>query len=187
MKENFAVRAASSDGLSYKCKDCIALNNKAYYTENASVVIKKVKANYNAEEKKIYNKAYNKNNRVKINAQRKEYHKNNKTNVKYILTRALRIRLNKALKGNFKSGSAIKDLGCSIEQLKQWLESQFETGMTWENYGNKQGQWSIDHIFPLSKVDLTTKESLKKVCHWFNLRPMWHIENITRGNITNAC
>lgn len=94
----------------------------------------------------------------------------------------LRDRFRKALKNNYKTGSAVKDLGCSIEQLKQWLESQFQEGMTWENYGKGKGKWNIDHIVPVSTVDLTDKKQLKKVCHWFNLRPLWENENNTRGN-----
>ena len=38
---------------------------------------------------------------------------------------ALRNRLNRAIKGNYKAGSAVSDLGCSIEELKKHLESQF--------------------------------------------------------------
>ena len=33
-------------------------------------------------------------------------------------------------------------LGCSIENFKIYLESLFEVGMSWENYGNKEGQWN---------------------------------------------
>jgi hypothetical protein len=94
----------------------------------------------------------------------------------------LRVRLNAARKGNYKSGSAIRDLDCSIDWFKGWMEMQWEDGMSWNNYGNKKGQWSIDHIIPLSSVDLTDREQLKRVCHWTNLQPMWHLDNIKKGN-----
>ncbi len=35
----------------------------------------------------------------------------------------LRGRLSQAIRNNYKSGSAVRDLGCSIEQLKSHLES----------------------------------------------------------------
>ena len=54
--------------------------------------------------------------------------------------------------------------------------------MTWENWGNKKGEWSIDHKYPLSKVDLTDREQLLRVCHYTNLQPLWASENIMKGN-----
>lgn len=105
-----------------------------------------------------------------------------KIDIQFKLSFNLRNRLRQLIKTNQKTGSAIKDLGCSVGQLKLHLESQFLPGMTWENYGNKEGQWSIDHIMPLSKVDLTNRDELIKVCHYTNLRPLWHIDNIRKSN-----
>jgi hypothetical protein len=59
---------------------------------------------------------------------------------------------------------------------------QWEGGMSWENYGNKRGQWSIDHKIPLSSMDLSNREQLLKVCHWTNLQPLWVIDNAKKGN-----
>ena len=84
------------------------------------------------------------------------------------------------LKGRIKKGSAVRDLGCQINQLVEWIESQFEDGMTWENYG-KYG-WEIDHIIPLSMVDLEDEYWFRKVCHFTNLRPMWKMDNIRKRN-----
>jgi len=44
-----------------------------------------------------------------------------------------------------KSKSSIKYLGTTIKEYKKYLESKFEEGMTWENYG----MWEIDHIAPI--------------------------------------
>jgi hypothetical protein len=76
-----------------------------------------------------------------------------------------------------KYGSAIEYLCCSIEELKGWLESQFQPGMTWENYG----EWHIDHVVPLRRVDLKDRKKLKKLCHWFNLQPLWAKDNQRKG------
>jgi hypothetical protein len=64
--------------------------------------------------------------------------------------------LRTALKNNSKRGSAVKDLGCSIEELKIYLESKFLPGMSWDNWS--PDGWHIDHIKPLSKFDLTDRE-----------------------------
>jgi hypothetical protein len=68
----------------------------------------------------------------------------------------------------------------SIEQLKSHLESKFQLGMTWDNYG----QWHIDHIKPESwfKYDSIDDESFKKCWSLDNLQPMWAIENIKKSN-----
>jgi len=92
----------------------------------------------------------------------------------------LRRRLHKIIEGSVKGGSAVADLGCSVEQLKIYLESKFQEGMTWETYGNRG--WHIDHIVPLSSFDLTDKEQLLKACHYTNLQPLWWRDNIKKSN-----
>jgi len=44
--------------------------------------------------------------------------------------------------------------------LKEWLESQFYDGMTWENYGSTDDKdnWHIDHVSPCELFDLTIEE-----------------------------
>lgn len=91
----------------------------------------------------------------------------------------MRSRLNKAIKGNFKSGSAVRDLGCSVEYLKAYLEGQFEPGMSWKNWSLKG--WHIDHIRPLSSFDLTDREQFLQAIHYTNLQPMWAEENLKKG------
>jgi hypothetical protein len=105
-----------------------------------------------------------------------------KTDIQFKIKCNLRTRLWAALKGNFKSGSAVRDCDCTMDWLQGWLEMQWEDWMSWENYGNKLGQWSIDHIIPLSSVDLTDRDQLVRVCHWTNLQPMRHLDNIKKGN-----
>lgn len=99
----------------------------------------------------------------------------------------LRGRLSQAVRNNYKSGSAIKDLGCTIEQLRIHLESKFypnpETGeaMSWDNYG-RYG-WHIDHIRPLCKFDLTNEVELKEACNFMNLQPLWFKDNLEKRHV----
>jgi hypothetical protein len=104
------------------------------------------------------------------------------SDVNYKLKSILRRRLIHAIKNNAKTGSAIDSLGCTMAELKLYLESKFQPGMTWDNHGNRKNNWSIDHIIPLSAFDLTDPEQFNKACHYTNLQPMWHIENIKKGN-----
>lgn len=84
-----------------------------------------------------------------------------------------------AIRSNAKSGSAVRDLGCSIANLKLYLESKFTEGMSWDNYG--RSGWHIDHIVPLSHYDLTDREQLLKACHFTNLQPLWAKDNYRKG------
>ena len=88
--------------------------------------------------------------------------------------------MNLAIKSSQKAGSAVRDLGCSIEDLRTHLEYKFQKGMTWENRG-KYG-WHIDHIVPLSKFDLSKKEEFLKACHYTNLQPLWAKDNLKKHN-----
>lgn len=90
----------------------------------------------------------------------------------------LRTRIGKIIKNNQKSGSAVKDLGCSIEDFKKYLQSKFQDGMTWENYG----EWHIDHIKPLSLFNLTDKQQFLQACNYINLQPLWAEENLRKSN-----
>jgi hypothetical protein len=96
------------------------------------------------------------------------------------LRKALRRRFRKALKHNYKVGSFVKDLGCTISELKIYLEKQFTDGMSWDNwsfYG-----WHIDHIIPLDSFDLTDREQLLRACHYTNLQPLWCRDNLVKSN-----
>jgi hypothetical protein len=109
-------------------------------------------------------------NRERILQYRKGYHsKREKTDVNFKLARRLRSRLYHALTGKNKVVSAVKDMGCTLDFLKNYLESQFTKEMTWANYGS---YWEIDHHFPLSKFDLTVREQQLRAVHYSNLRPL---------------
>lgn len=81
---------------------------------------------------------------------------------------------------------AILFLGCSLHELLSYLEIRFysdpRTGeaMTWDNYG--QRGWHIDHIYPLSKVNLLDDLEFKRACHYTNLQPLWWWENLEKSS-----
>lgn len=141
----------------------------------------KNKESINASARKRYQKDPSK----KENSKRKWYDKNPNYANKYFKNRRatddqfrisgnLRSRLRKALRQNYKNGSAIKDLGLSIEEFMLYMESKFQPGMSWDNYGPKKDQWSIDHIVALSTVNLNNRDSFLMVNHYTNLRPLWN-------------
>lgn len=107
-----------------------------------------------------------------------EHHKRrNESDLQYRLSHLLRNRFTRALKGGYKTGSAIEALGCSIAYFKSHLERQFQEGMTWSNMGKGKGKWNIDHIIPLSSFDLSDISQIKIGCNYKNMRPLWQLDN----------
>ena len=150
----------------------------------------------NKDEIKLSKKRYYKVNKEQINLQRKAYRETNKekvrlqerirdgkkrqNNINFKLSKRLRTRLWSAIKDNQKFGSAVKDFGCSIEELKTYLESKFLSGMSWDNHG--QYGWHIDHIKPLSSFDLTDRDQFLEACHYTNLQPLWWQDNLSKSD-----
>jgi hypothetical protein len=192
-----------------------AKNGKYYQNSYCNSCNSKAASKYqkdHSEEKSEYNKEYVKNNKERHDKLSKEWYKNNKekvlkrsaqryqdfkedifkkskeryhTDLHYKIALNLRRRMSALLRGNWKVGSAIKDLGCTIEEFKNMLESMFYkcclTGkeMTWANYGT---EWHIDHIIPLNSFDLSDIVQFKKACHYTNLQPLWARHNLTKHN-----
>lgn len=106
-----------------------------------------------------------------------------KTDIQFKLEVCLRRRLYMAVRGNHRSGIAIRDLGCSIADFKVYLESMFADGMSWENWGING--WHIDHKRPISSFNLTDPEQLKEACHYTNLQPLWAKDNLRKSDSLN--
>jgi hypothetical protein len=110
-----------------------------------------------------------------------------KTNFKYKISSNLRCRVRQVLSNQCatKNNTTLTLIGCDIEFLKKHLESQFQEGMSWENYGfwkvGEPMKWHIDHIIPCAKFDLTNPEEQKKCFHYSNLQPLWAIDNLAKG------
>ena len=75
-------------------------------------------------------------------------------------------------------------LGCTLQEFKTHLESNFEPWMNWDNRGLFNGQlnygWDIDHIIPKSSAK--TEEELLKLNHYSNLRPRCSFLNRVEDN-----
>jgi len=80
------------------------------------------------------------------------------------------------LKSN-KTDKTIDYLGCDIDFYRNFLESQFDDGMSWENYG----EWEIDHIIPVN-YNYPNLDIIKLRLHYTNTQPLWKSENMVKGN-----
>lgn len=87
----------------------------------------------------------------------------------YRLRLNVRNRLRGAMKvkGWHKDNQFSKYIGCSLDILKNHIESSFSPEMTWYNYAKI---WEIDHIRAIgfAKTDIEIYE----LCHYTNLKPI---------------
>lgn len=77
-----------------------------------------------------------------------------------------------------KASTTMKTVGCSLAQLKQWIEANFAKGMTWDNYGT---YWHVDHVLPASSFNHSDPNQVRLCWHWTNLKPLEAIENMRKG------
>ena len=161
----------------------LAEKRRIYLNSNKERVSKRYKLYYEArkDNNRFVRRAYYKNNKVMVNEKKRVYCKERyKTDILYRIKVLLRTGANRAIANRAELGSAIDNLGCSIQHLKLHLELFWDEGMLWSNYGNKVGQWSIDHIRPLSLA--ASKEEAVALHHYTNLQPLWHKDNLAKSN-----
>mgnify|MGYP007028100074 CR=1 FL=1 len=164
----------------YICKPCLCEQQKKKYS--------------NDPEKRGYHKRYYRENaeRQKENVRRnkaknpekaREYRQRPETRIRK--AQAKRIRAALSVNGTAKTYATLELIGCNALELKRHLEDQFQEGMSWDNYGNPNGDhtdcWHIDHIKPLHGFDLTDSEQQKKCFHFSNLQPLWAKDNLEKG------
>ncbi len=192
----FSKDKKSPDGLRYDCKVCVSEYGKL---RNFSVdpALKEKKcdkcgdtkpvADFSKAKKspdglqnycKVCDSEYRKANRDKINERRKQRYKNDP---EYKLRRIVRNHMRRIVKETKlqKTKSSFEYLGCTIDEFKEHIESQFTEGMSWENYAHDT--WHIDHKVPL---DWYVKNHTNpfEANHWTNLQPMWAEDNMSKRN-----
>lgn len=90
----------------------------------------------------------------------------------------LRSSLWLALAGKVKkTNSALRLLGCSLEDFKKYIENQWDENMSWQNWGHGEGKWNIDHIQCIASFELEDVSQQAICFHYKNMRPMWHEDN----------
>lgn len=151
---------------------------------------RKEKAMMHRQENKEYYKLYYKKDSYKLYQKKRrqgdsyresERIRNNekyKNDIQFKLRKVLRNRLRGCVKENYK-GKMLDLLQCDIDSFKKWIEYQFTSEMTWDNYGT---YWHIDHCIPCASFDLSSIDEQKKCFCWKNMRPLKADENIIKGD-----
>ena len=167
-----------------KNRNIISKQRKDFYVSNKEIISERRKSDVGAKRRQaVYQKTYRKNRldndpsfKLRVNISKNIY--------------------NNLLKNNSsKNGnSVLQFLPYTILELKEHLERQFESWMTWENCGRYDSQnwndndtatwtWQLDHIIPQSDLPYTsmTDDNFKKCWDLNNLRPLSSKKNFLDG------
>jgi len=155
------------------------------YVEQNKDKIREYHKNRYLENKKTYlqqAKNYYLNNKDKRHQYIKKYLENTPSAK---LAANLRTRVWIALKSaqTTKCKKTLLLLGCTIEELKKYIEGLWQSGMGWENHA-KDG-WHLDHIIPCASFDLTDPIQQEICFHYTNLQPLWCMDNLSKGSRHN--
>lgn len=172
-----------------RCKECDKKYKKEYYKKNKD----KVKQNV----MKYYNRTKN---NEKIKNHKRKYHreynkKKRKTDISFRINENFSRSIRDCLSKNKNGRSWESIVGYTLSELKVHLTGLFIEGMSWENWGNGNNKWNIDHIIPMkykkengeyywNQIELSSpKTETFKLC-WSlsNLQPKWFIDNIKKKN-----
>ena len=145
------------------CKKCERIRALEKYHQN--------KEKYNS-----YSKKYKIDNNEKINETRRKYTKEKMKNIEERLKRNMKSLLCSKIN---KSKSSSIYFGETIENIKKWLEFNFDEYMNWENYGS---YWQIDHVLPINCFNILDENENIICFSWMNLMPLPKILNLKKSD-----
>ena len=163
---DYGKSRAKKDGLCSHCKDC-----KKEYSTNNRDKIKEHKGKPESIERR--------------NEWQRERYKNNPQER---LSKKVSNETRKVLLGVYSHGGAISEqygidkVGLTTIQYREYIESLWTEGMSWDNYGHGEGKWTIDHKRPKNSYDLTDPELYRKCSYYTNTQPMWYMDNMSKGD-----
>jgi hypothetical protein len=183
----FDKNKGTHDGLCSYCKPCRKEYRKLSYFKHRTTTIASVRRYYRAHRERVLTNTRLKNKSARYKQRRREAYKLRcLSDPVYKLKTRLSPMLRKAVirQGGRKTSKTLDLLGCSYAAFKVHLESLFQPGMTWDNYGayvaGGSMTWHIDHKRPCASFDLTDLEQQKACFHYSNLQPMWALDNIRK-------
>ena len=176
--DGIVYRKKNKKHLTKKRKEYKKKNKEKLQRQNHEYLMK------NREIRSIKAKEWAKNNPEKARENRRRCHERIMKDPNRRIRCSLRATIRSAI---MRFGSSVKKestlvlIGCSIQFLRNHLESLFykDNRISWDTYGIKG--WHIDHIIPCAAFDLTKLEERKKCFNWSNLQPLWGIENCRKG------
>jgi len=168
----------SKTGFNPQCKPCALLKRKKYREKNREKLRTYAEWYRSIPENREVVKAYKERNKEKIKEYAKEYQrKRREEDIMFKLSQSIRDRVNKSTRGRgySKKTNTYKILGCDFQTFKSHIESYFQDGMSWDNYG----EWVYDHHYPICLAK--NENDLMILNYYKNYRPLWKIDNLTKN------
>jgi hypothetical protein len=151
------------------CDTC----RKSEYAKNREHQLEYRKQKYAANKNEILAKMKSDEEKAKRNARNK---KRRQIDPSFRISESLKVRIHEILK-EYKDETCNYLLGANKIFLKKWLEYQFDSNMSWNNFAT---YWHIDHVIPIAFFNITQKEEQRVCFHWTNLRPLSKTANIKK-------
>lgn len=156
----------------------ISKSVKEYYIENKQDILAQCKEyrDKNKYKKRKRDRDYYRDNKKRIIKNVSEYHKKRiKEDDLYLFKHRIRTRISNSIKkgGYTKRSKTFEILGCDFDFFKEYIESQFKEGMTWNNI-------HLDHIKPMSSA--TTEQEVIDLNHYTNFQPLTPKANMSKND-----
>ena len=222
--DDFPFRDKKKGTRRNECRLCIKKYREGYYEQNKEVFLENARQYYEDNRDKILNdvSSYRKENKETISEYKQVYYEENKDRIRdyqsdnkdkiqqaqneqrrerrrndpnFKLRTYISNCVRDVLKGRKNKESTWDNLSYTPQELKEYVEKQFEPWMTWDNQGRYDPKtwddnnlatwtWQLDHIIPQSNLPYASMEdaNFKKCWALENLRPLPAKQNIVEGS-----
>jgi len=179
---DYEVNKDRKHGYRSDCKECRREYRRKYRQKNKDIISE----NYKEYIKKVKENGGPLNNRVAASEEEKR-RKRTEYQLKYVNERKksdpffkLKISIRKLIyltfKGHVKKSRTEEIVGIDFNKFKEFIESKFQEGMSWDNYG----KWHLDHVIPISSAN--SEEQIYELNHYTNFQPLWAEDNLKKSN-----
>ena len=179
-----------------RCKVCRSADTKQYRKDNREAVRAQQRQHYDDNREALLARArqHRQDNREAINARRRTPEARALTNAAqnarnateegklHNKTRQLHHLFYKGELRSVRLPRAEALVGCTRQEYRDHLASQFKPGMTHDNHGHGSDKWQIDHVIPKAAFKGELEANLQVIYWWGNTQPLWGLENTAKGN-----
>ena len=179
-------------------REDILTKKRVYRSENYEKERKR-EAEYskrNRDARRAYSRMYGEENKEYFTAYNREYYRTNKRKILdannsyarmrrkhdpgFRMMESMRKMLSRVMERQNTATPRRTEIiiGYTRNELVAHLESQFQEGMSWNNYG----KWHIDHIIPIDHFIKSGERNPAVINALENLQPLWAQDNLSKGN-----
>ena len=154
------------------CKDCERAHGRAYRQSESGKQKSKEWIEQNRERfSELQHNNYEKN-KAKI---RETYNNRYHSDEDFKREKGYRSAVQRIASGKQKT---TKYMSCTNKRFLDWLEFNFEDGMSHNNYASK---WNVDHVIPLNERRDDDAYQFDIISKWYNITPVNPSYNLTKN------